>query len=180
MEGCCRVVNCMSFLCFCVGWRIMFALQSQLTNSVRSLFSGKVYWTFACNRHHFRSARNRWCTSALFRWNISMYPSHTWLDKRPTRPPVSGLSSCPIPIWKSSYQTCQLLLKCVKIYDRMGFLVRKGLFNDLKSWSSLFRRFWVLIRGDLTQTLLIVWKLILLRAQLDLCGFFWDSWDCKI
>lgn len=34
--------------------RIRFALQSQLTNLVCSLCSGKALWTFVRERHHFR------------------------------------------------------------------------------------------------------------------------------
>lgn len=50
IDGCCSVMNFV-----CVGWRIVFALQSQLTNIYFAYcFSGKVKWAFALDRCHWR------------------------------------------------------------------------------------------------------------------------------
>lgn len=51
--------------------------------------------------------------SAFLHWNVSIYPSSTWLDKCPAHPTVIGLACFRMLDSNSSYQTgetCQFLI----------------------------------------------------------------------
>lgn len=150
------------------------------------LISPTVFWQNSLN--------NRWFKSVLLRWNISSYPSHTWLDKCPPRLTVGALSSRPIPIWKSSYQACQLFFETWwNVLPEVGFFSfvwEIGAMRILKKINK-YKQLTQPVHEDLThrdsspKPLLVVWRLILpgpveslgIISRLNSCC---ENWACKI
>lgn len=82
------------------GWQV-FCLLTSFWQELADIFLGQAV------RQH-----NGLFKSAFLHWNVSIYPSSTWLDKCPAHPTVIGLACFRMLDSNSSYQTgetCQFL-----------------------------------------------------------------------
>lgn len=124
------------------------------------------------------SLHNRLFMSAFVCWNINMYPSYTRLNKCPSRPTVSRVSSCPIPILKSSYQACQLFLKrgwiSATLSPELSFLVN-FLWETAKIVCSQGFEVWFVVTHLNHCSYFEDWSCF--RPRLNSCR---ENWACKI